>query len=160
MFVFCMWKSWKEGDNYFIKKHRINDCLTRTKNALAFISNGAGIATCDVKVVEAMYTTQNKYFDKHPLIGDLAYCLTGDSILFANTNEDWKKSRMAIRPAFYKGKLEKLVEIAKGAVRTTLTRFQAIAAQGPKAEVDIMEEVGMMTARILLVCALGVDCAE
>jgi len=33
-------------------------------------------------------------------------------------------------------------------------------ADGPKAEIDIMEEIGLMTARILLVCALGIDCAE
>ena len=94
------------------------------------------------------------------MIKDLSFCLTGDSILFAETSDDWRKSRKAISPAFYKGKLENLVEIAKQAVSTTLTRFKDIAATGTRAEVNIMAEIGLMTARILLVCALGVDCAE
>ena len=60
---------------------------------VCFISNDTGLGILDVKVVEAMYTTKNKYFDKHPLVGDLCFCLTGDSILFAKTTVDWRKSR-------------------------------------------------------------------
>ena len=80
---------------------------------VCFCTNEAGLGIGDVKVVEAMYTTKNKYFDKHPLICDLAFCLTGDSTLFACTTDDWRKSRKAVSPAFYKGKLENLVELAK-----------------------------------------------
>ena len=87
-------------------------------------------------------------------------CLTGESILFAETTDDWRKSRKAMSPAFYKGKLEHLVEIAKQAVRSTLDRFKDIQHKGGRQEVDIMEEISLMTSRILLVCALGVDCAE
>ena len=144
-------------------KHGIDYELNRGGNAacVSFITNQAGLGIADVKVVEALYTTKNKYFDKHPLIADLCYCLTGDSILFANTSDDWRSSRKAISPAFYKGKLENLVEVGKSAVATTLQRFKKISDQGgPKATIDIMEEVGMMQSRILLVCALGVDCAE
>ena len=128
--------------------------------AVAFITNQAALPIRNVKVIEAMYTTKNKYFDKHPLVKDLSFCLTGDSILFAETTDDWRKSRKAMSPAFYKGKLDDLCETAKSAVKTTLTRFNAIAAKGPRQEIDIMEEIGLMTARILLVCALGTDCAE
>jgi len=58
--------------------------------------------------------------------------------LFANTTEDWRTSRKAISPAFYKGKLEKLVEMAKEAVKTTKARFDKIATKGAKSEIDIM----------------------
>mmetsp|Transcript_12867 Transcript_12867/g.16522 ORF Transcript_12867/g.16522 Transcript_12867/m.16522 type:complete len:299 (-) Transcript_12867:739-1635(-) len=161
MIAWSAYKSWREKDNYFIFKHWIDFEGARADNFISFHSNVPGVGVCDVKVVEAMYTTKNKFFDKHPLIGDLCYCLTGDSILFAHTTDDWRTSRKAISPAFYKGKLESLVEIAKTAMKTTLDRFHKISDQnGPKAEVDIMEEIGLMTARILLVCALGVDCAE
>jgi hypothetical protein len=37
-----------------------------------------------------MYTTKNKYFDKHILVQDLCTCLIGESILFAETTENWK----------------------------------------------------------------------
>ena len=162
MIAWSAWKSWKDQDNYFIMKHAF-DYGTKTmgaENMIGFITKEAGIATCDVKVVEHMYTTKNKYFDKHPLTKDLSHCLTGESILFAETSDDWRKSRKAISPAFYKGKLENLIEIAKEAVDTTLKHFKSIASKGPKSEVDIMEEIGMMTARILLKCAFGVDCSD
>ena len=107
------WKSWREGDNYFLMKHGFDYMAQFTDTMVSFISSEAGLGIKDVKVVEAMYTSKNKYFDKHPIVGDLAFCLTGDSILFANTNDDWRKSRKAISPAFYKGKLESLVEMAK-----------------------------------------------
>ena len=160
--LWSAWKSWSDGDNYFLLKHFFDLLVNQNcKTGVGFISTEPGLGIGDVKVVEAMYTTKNKYFDKHPIIGDLAFSLTGDSILFANTNPDWRQSRKAMSPAFYKGKLESMVEIGKQAVVTTVKRFEQIAEKGnPKAEIDIMEEIGMMTARILLVCALGVDCAE
>ena len=123
LMAWSAYKSYMEGDNFYILKHGFDYGTRAGVTAIAFITNGAGLAICDVKVVEAMYTTKNKYFDKHPLVKDLSLCLTGDSILFAETSEDWRKSRKAMTPAFYKGKLENLVEIAKKAVRTTHARF-------------------------------------
>ena len=160
MLAWSAYKSYKDGDNYFIMKHGFDYITERSGSGVAFVTNGAGLAIADVKVVEAMYTTKNKYFDKHPLIKDLSMCLTGESILFAETSDDWRKSRKAISPAFYKGKLESLVEIAKQAVSSTLNRFKNLSKAGPKSKVDIMEEIALMTTRILLVCALGVDCSE
>ena len=160
MLAWSAYKSFKEGDNYYIMKHGFDSVIKTTGAAVCFISNGATIVVADVKVVEAMYTTKNKYFDKHPILKELSLCLTGDSILFTETTDDWRKSRKAMSPAFYKGKLEQLVEIAKQAVSPTLDRFKAIKEKDGRREVDIMNEVGLMTARILLVCALGVDCAE
>ena len=128
MLGWSAYKSYKEGDNFFNMKHALDlmkeEGDLKTDVSVAFMTNGAGLAIADVKVVEAMYTTKNKYFDKHPLIRDLSECLTGNSILFAETTEDWRKSRKAISPAFYKGRLENLVEIAKGAVAKTLKRFK------------------------------------
>lgn len=153
-------KSEREGDNYFVLKHWIDYMMDQCDNCVSWLSNLPSLCVGDVKVVEAMYTTKNKYFDKHPSTCDLAFCLTGDSILFSHTTDEWRTSRKAISPAFYKGKLESLLEKAKEAMRITLTRFQDIAAKSPATEINIMEEIGLMTARILLVCALGVDCAE
>ena len=44
-----------------------------------------GVIICDVTIVEAMYTTKNKYFDKHELVKNMVYPLLGDSILLAPT---------------------------------------------------------------------------
>ena len=166
-FPFMFWsayRSYVQNDNYHVLKNGIDKCYEGKPNSgptlVAFVSTGAALPTRNVKVIEAMYTTKNKYFDKHPLIKDLSFCLTGESILFAETTDDWRKSRKSMSPAFYKGKLEDLCETAKSAVRTTMTRFKAITTKGPRQELDIIEEIGLMTARILLVCALGTDCAE
>ena len=126
-------KSLRDGDNYFIMKHAFDLMLSEgATTGVAFFTNGAGMGIADVKVVEAMYTTKNKYFDKHPLIKDLSHVLTGDSILFVETSDDWRKSRKAISPAFYKGKLEDLVEIAKKAVAKTVKKFEDTAKLGPR----------------------------
>ena len=71
MMAWSAYKSLKEGDNYFILKHAVDWGTKDTGTAVCFITNGAGLAIRDVKVIEAMYTTKNKYFDKHPIIKDL-----------------------------------------------------------------------------------------
>ena len=120
-----MLKSRREGDNYFVMKHVFDSAQAEDSLATSifFITNGAGLAISDPAVVQELYVQKNKYFDKHPLIKNVSYVLTGESILFAETTADWKDTRKAISPAFYKGKLEGLTEIAKSAITTTVARF-------------------------------------
>ena len=44
----------------------------------------------DPKIVQELYTTHNKLFDKHPVIKELTLEFLGKSILFAETNPIWK----------------------------------------------------------------------
>jgi cytochrome P450 len=74
----------------------------------------------DPKIVQDMCTRQNVYFDKHPLVLNLIKRMLGGGILFSQTDADWRKRRSAVSPAFYRGKLVKLFETAKGAVAETL----------------------------------------
>ena len=115
-----------------ICKHAFDYATRDVKTCMLSLTTEPTLVVRDVKVVEAMYSTKNKYFDKHPFTKDLACCLTGDSILFSETTEDWKKSRKAISPAFYKGKLENLIDIARDAIRITLDKFKIIAEKGGK----------------------------
>lgn len=116
------------------------------------------MAISDPGVVKELYVQKNKYFDKHPLSKNVSYVLTGESILFAETTADWRDTRKAISPAFYKGKLEGLIEMAKSAIETTMGRFDELVKKGDP--VDILYEINTMTTRILLVCAFGVDIAD
>lgn len=75
------------------------------KTSVFFAGHDPVVFICDVKVVEALYTTKNMYFDKHPIVKNLSFRLTGNSILFDETNERQKERRKAMTPAFYKGKL-------------------------------------------------------
>ena len=74
-------------------------------NFLMSSADEPGIVIGDVRIVQAMYTTKNKYFDKHILIQIFTNPLLGNSILFAPTTQEWKTSRKVLSPAFYKGKL-------------------------------------------------------
>lgn len=146
-------------------QHVFDATVPKESNATCvfFITNGAGLAIKDPEVIKDLYTSKNKYFDKHPLIKQVSHVLTGDSILFAETTNDWRDSRKAISPAFYKGKLERLTEIAKTAVQTTVDRFWdeiKAANDGQGALVDIMEHSNSLTSRILLLCAFGEDISD
>ena len=119
-------KSKRLNDNSYILTHMFEWTVPKdsTATGIFFITNGAGLTLSDPEVISDLYTSKNKYFDKHPLVKNLSYCLTGESILFAETTQDWKDTRKAISPAFYKGKLERLTEVAKSAVQTTVDRFE------------------------------------
>ena len=122
----------------------------------------AGLIISDPTIVEAMYTTKNKYFDKHPIIKELSYCLTGDSILFSETSSEWRARRKTVSPAFYKGKLLKMIEIARESVKITLNHFQGLIKESkePKTRINLINELSDMTVRILLMCALGEDVSQ
>ena len=95
---------------------------------VCYFTGGSCVLISDPLVVEAMYTSKNKYFNKHPIVKELTLCLTGRSILFAETSKEWKEARKTLSPAFYKGKLVKLVEIARESVRFSVNHLKSITA--------------------------------
>ena len=76
-----------------------------------------------------MYTTKNKYFTKHPIIGEVLHDLTGDSILFSPTSTEWRSRRKALSPAFYKMKLIQMIEIARESMRFTLEHLKKLTRE-------------------------------
>jgi cytochrome P450 len=123
------------------------------------MTNDPCVSVMDPKIVQAMCTTHNLQFDKHPLVLNLVWRLLGGGILFSQTTTDWKKRRNAISPAFYKGKLVGLVDLAKGVVAETVQRWKQLCEKG-RTRIDFMDEVSMMHVKILLKCALGKDISE
>ena len=93
---------------------------------LSYFTGGTFLLISDPTVVEAMYTSKNKYFDKHPLIKNSALCFTGNSILLRETSKEWKKARQTLSPAFYKGKLLSLFELARNSIRVTVNRLNGM----------------------------------
>ena len=43
----------------------------------------------DVEMINELYVTKNKYFDKEKQIRTVFYPLMGDTIIFAPSNEEW-----------------------------------------------------------------------
>ena len=75
-------------------------------------------------MVNEMYVTKNKFFDKHQAIGNSLYPLVGDSILFQKSNEIWREKRRALSSVFYKNKMIRMVENIKVATKTTMSEWQ------------------------------------
>ena len=63
-------------------------------------------------------------------------------------------------PAFYKGKMETMVEIAKTCVQKTLNHWHDLSRGVNPVEIDFMELVQDMHVSIMLKCAFGVDVSQ
>lgn len=109
------------------------------------------------KVVEALYTVNNKYLSKHDLTRNIFMPLFGKSIAFAETSPEWAKRRKALSPAFYKGKLIKMLEIVKDTVRVFEKKLLDMTKDGQTAKIDIIREVSDLNASIMLSCGYGYD---
>lgn len=152
------WKiSLNRKDNYNPAFRGWRDFIGPGCGTLVFFMNHRPFLNVhDLKVVQDLYTTQNKHFDKHPLVRNLTMELTGRSILFADSDEAWKQRRAALAPAFYKGKLIKMIELAKESMQGTLDRWmQKTNQSGDFVQLDLIDEVSLMFTRILLKCAMG-----
>jgi len=63
-------------------------------------------------------------------------------------------------PAFYKGKLQGLVEIAKQSVKETIYDFSRLCENGP-VEIDMIKEISDSVTSMILKCIFGPDlCSE
>lgn len=65
----------------------------------------------DPEVLNEIYVTMNKFIDKHPKTQRVLKSLTGDSILFNPSNELWAQKRKHLSAAFYKDKLNAMLEM-------------------------------------------------
>lgn len=132
------------------------------KNIVGFTCTEPTLCIGDVKVVQQLYTTHNKYFDKHPMIRDFTMRMLGNSLLFADTNQEWRKRRTAMSAAFYKGKLLKLLDITKGCVKETFEKWKTheelrSGLQSSQSQTfPFSNEMGLLITKVLRLCTLGI----
>jgi len=67
-------------------------------------------------MLEELYVTKNKYFDKHTRIYNITKPMLGDSILMSRSTEIWSKKRKVLSTVFYKDKLSKMMDIIREVV--------------------------------------------
>ena len=78
----------------------------------------------DPELLNDLYVTKNKYFDKHTLGYSLFYPIMGDAILMAKSTEDWMKRRKVLSTAFYKEKLIGMMNIVKDCVNMKVKEWR------------------------------------
>lgn len=143
---------WKENGIYTDKAK---------KAILFFINYEASLIIVDPKMTEDIYTTNNKYFTKHPLVGSLLAPFFGKSILASDSNDEWRARRKALAPTFYKGKLVKMVEIAKESVRSTINSWNKECENKPEGTIiQLISETSKLQSRIILRCAIYEDLTD
>jgi len=104
---------------------------------LYFMAHMPRIIICDPKVVEAIYTTRNSAFTKNDYLQSFLINLIGNSVLFEETNENWRQRRKAMTPAFYKEKLRGLVTLASQAVKKSIKNLKV----DQERTIEIMDEI-------------------
>jgi cytochrome P450 len=75
---------------------------------ITFGSCQTNIFISDPTLLNELYVTKNKFFDKHHAVYEAFKPLVGDSILFSRSDEEWAKRRKTLSAAFYKEKLLKM----------------------------------------------------
>jgi cytochrome P450 len=100
-------------------------------------------------MVNELYVSKNKYFDKHPRIGQVLHPLLGDSTLFSRNDETWSKKRKALSATFYKEKLVKYFNLIK---HEQLSHIEEIKEKYLKTDkpMDIIAEINVAHIKVLL----------
>ena len=111
------------------------------------------LVICDVKICEDIYTTHNACFTADTTQQNLTYGLLGGSILFSESNDNWRSRRKAMTPAFYKDRLRGLVNLAANTVKLSIKRMKI----GEGRTFDIMDEILKTATEIIFTCAMGED---
>mmetsp|Transcript_30466 Transcript_30466/g.29846 ORF Transcript_30466/g.29846 Transcript_30466/m.29846 type:complete len:91 (+) Transcript_30466:294-566(+) len=80
-------------------------------------------------MINELYVTKNKYFDKHPKLYNVLKVLAGENIVLIPTNELYLEKRKHLSIAFYKEKMvgmfERIIAMTDAKVKTWVTTYTA-----------------------------------
>jgi hypothetical protein len=82
-------KKIKDGENALMETATV--CFEGTPPPVygfAFFKS-ATIVIADPNIIEELYVSKNRYFDKHPRVASMFMPCLGDSILLARSNDLW-----------------------------------------------------------------------
>lgn len=86
-------------------------------------SNKPCLVVNNVDVVNELFITKNKFFDKHYSTGGIVKEVAGDSILFSKSNLLWAHKRKVISASLYKEKLIRMTEVMKDIANETMKEW-------------------------------------
>lgn len=77
----------------------------------------------DPLMVRDLYVTKNAASDKDGMAELMFSDLIGNSFIFSNNDARWKAKRKACAHAFYKERLEMMIEVLKDKVEDSVDKF-------------------------------------
>jgi cytochrome P450 len=114
----------------------------------------------DPEMLNELYITKNKYFDKHPFIRECLRPLFGDALVFQEGNNLWNSKRKVLSAAFYKDKLSMMGDIVKEQIKRSMVIWKEKYIASGKKELNVVSEISLILVRVILACAFGYDCSE
>ncbi len=102
-------------------------------------------------MLNQLYVTKNKIFDKHTKAYNLFYELFGDSTLFSTSSEMWANKRKRLSAAFYKDKMSKMLQKVVGIVneRMTLWKEKYADKSDESIQMSLSQECGNLIVDII-----------
>jgi hypothetical protein len=113
----------------------------------------------DPDIIRDLSTTKNSIVDKDENIQQLFSKLMGNTFLFSPSNDDWKRKRKACTHAFYKDKLERMMDTLKGKLTDYTQKWQSEidSAASKTTTIDIRTEPRNIFSRNIMQITLGQD---
>eukprot|EP00347_Sterkiella_histriomuscorum_P009756 403340009 len=119
-------------------------------------TNGTIVINCP-NMVQELYTSKNKYFDRHyreKIVGEL---VIGDSILFAKSTIRWAENRKHISSIFYKERLQVLLQSIQEMCLNQIKLWKNNYAGRTDASMDLNIEILDMLMDETQVCVFGLE---
>ncbi|TNV79771.1 hypothetical protein FGO68_gene2481 [Halteria grandinella] len=114
-----------------------------------FINPRGILVVSDPHIVQELYISKNKHFEKSTKMKRILSRFIGDSMLFDKSTQLWGEKRKVLSGALYKdrlnGMLEKVIGITEG----------AIGGWMGKREIDITQEIGTLVSEVVMQCLFG-----
>jgi cytochrome P450 len=116
----------------------------------------------DPEIIQELLTTKNPWFDKTGSWKIMFEEFFGDGFLFAVGDEKWQVKRKAMAHAFYKDRMDHMLDTLKEKVSSMVKEWQARIEASPfkHTKIDISKEFELLFARNIVHIAFGEDIAH
>ena len=78
---------------------------------------------CDAKLTQELYSISNRFIDKTGIIAQAFESAVGGSFLFTKGDHKWQTKRKACAHAFYKDRMERMMEVLKEKLEDMTTKW-------------------------------------
>jgi cytochrome P450 len=113
----------------------------------------------DPAMLQDIYGSKNRFFDKSTLSRDILAPLMGDTTIFQPTSDNWRQKRKSLSATFYKAKLLKMVDIVKSVVAEQMINWKKDYADTGKS-FDVVSIISQLHCKVILSCIFGFDASE
>lgn len=149
-------KSIKEKAHTFLKIHDHVFDGRPPKIFMEFRGPNVILNISDCKLLDDLYITKNKYFDKEGKMKNLLYDILGDTMVLDKSNEMWAAKRKSLSTAFYKEKMLKmLATVIELSLKRTEQWNKKLNSSG-QVSVDLVEEIYEHVMTAMDSCIFGI----